>query len=85
MQVRLSASWTDPGGTQWASGDTIDVDAVTLAELEEQGMVEEPEGQSGGSGETTTTSSSTSTAGKPTDPKKIGPGPGAPPADGKEN
>jgi hypothetical protein len=85
VQVRLSASWTDPGGTLWAPGDTIDVDAVTLAELEEQGMVEEPEGQSGGSGETTTTSSSTSTAGKPTDPKKIGPGPGAPPADSKEN
>lgn len=83
MQVRLSASWTDPGGTRWAPGDTIDVDAVTLAELEEQGMVEEPEGQSGGSGETTTTSSSTSTSttAKPTDPKKIGPGPGAPPAD----
>ena len=51
MQVRLSASWTDPGGTlSGLPGDTIDVDAVTLAELEEQGMVEEPEGQSGGVG-----------------------------------
>ncbi|MFG2051934.1 hypothetical protein ACGFIW_31435 [Micromonospora sp. NPDC048935] len=85
VQVRLSASWTDSGGTRWAPGDTIDVDAVTLAELEEQGMVEEPEGQGSGSGKTTTTSSSTSTADKPTDPKKIGPGPGAPPADDTDN
>ncbi|MER7890926.1 hypothetical protein ABTX15_13995 [Micromonospora sp. NPDC094482] len=81
MQVRLSAPWTDPGGTVWAPGDTIDVDAVTLAELEEQGMVDEPEGQVSGSGKSTTTSSSTSTSGKQTDPQKIGPGPGAPPAD----
>lgn len=48
-------------------------------------MVEEPEGQSGGSGKTTTTSSSTPTSGKPTDPNKIGPGPGAPPADDTDN
>ncbi|MFC4021254.1 hypothetical protein ACFOW4_25375 [Micromonospora sp. GCM10011542] len=79
MQVRLSAAWTDPGGTTWASGDMVDVDAVTLAELEEQGMVEEPKGEPSGS--ETTTSSSTSTSGKQTDPQKIGPGPGAPPAD----
>ncbi|PZF95089.1 hypothetical protein [Micromonospora deserti] len=78
MQVRLSACWTDPGGTVWAPGDTIDVDAVTLAELEEQGMVEEPEGQPTGSGNTSTT---TTTTPKETDPQKIGPGPGAPPAD----
>ncbi|TDC31849.1 hypothetical protein E1211_21860 [Micromonospora sp. 15K316] len=77
MQVRLSAPWTDPAGRVWAAGDTIDVDAVILAELEEQGMVEEPEGQASGSGETTTTPP----APKPTDPTKIGPGPGAPPAD----
>ncbi|MGK5741947.1 hypothetical protein [Micromonospora sp. URMC 103] len=77
MQVRLSTSWTDPGGRIWAPGDTVDVDAVILAELEEQGMVEEPEGNTTGSGETTTPPS----APKPTDPTKIGPGPGAPPAD----
>jgi hypothetical protein len=81
VQVRLSVAWTDPAGTVWAPGDTIDVDAVTLAELEEQGMVEEPKGQSSGSETTTTTSSSTSTSGTQTDPQKIGPGPGAPPAD----
>ena len=83
MQVRLSAPWTDPAGREWVPGDTVDVDAVILAELEEQGMVEEPEGQASGSGETTTTSPSTTT--KPTDPTKIGPGPGAPPADDTGN
>jgi hypothetical protein len=79
VHVRLSTAWTDPDGTVWAPGDTVDVDAVTLAKLEEQGMVEEPEGQATGS-QPTTTSSTTSTP-KPTDPQKIGPGPGAPPAD----
>jgi hypothetical protein len=60
----------------WAVGDTVDVDAVTLAELEEKGMVEQPAGS--GSTETTTT---TTTPPKKTDPSKIGPGPSAPPAD----
>ncbi|MBB5825190.1 hypothetical protein ACGFI4_14040 [Micromonospora carbonacea] len=77
MHVRLSAAWTDPRGTLWAPGDTVDVDAVTLAALEEQGMVDTPDGQGTapdqGSTKTTTT--------KPTDPSKIGPGPSAPPAD----
>lgn len=80
MHVRLSAAWTDPVGTVHAPGDTIDVDAVTLAKLEEQGMVEEPEGQATGS-EKTTTTSGTSTSGKGADTQKIGPGPGSPPAD----
>ncbi|KIR60826.1 hypothetical protein TK50_23565 [Micromonospora haikouensis] len=78
MHVRLSAAWTDPRGTLWAPGDTVDVDAVTLAALEEQGMVDTPDGQGTapdqGSTKTTTTT-------KPTDPTKIGPGPSAPPAD----
>ncbi|MEV5633880.1 hypothetical protein [Micromonospora tulbaghiae] len=52
------------------------MDAVTLAELEEKGMVEQPAGS--GSTETTTT---TTTPPKKTDPSKIGPGPSAPPAD----
>ncbi|GAB3088177.1 hypothetical protein GCM10027186_56730 [Micromonospora schwarzwaldensis] len=80
MHVRLSASWTDPRGTVWASGDTVDVDAVTLAELEEKGMVEQPTGT--GSTETTTT---TTTTPKKTEPSKIGPGPSAPPADTKDS
>ncbi|MEU4790029.1 hypothetical protein AB0F95_10020 [Micromonospora tulbaghiae] len=80
MHVRLSASWIDPRGTVWAVGDTVDVDAVTLAELEEKGMVEQPAGS--GSTETTTT---TTTPPKKTDPSKIGPGPSAPPADTKSD
>ncbi|MEU1809630.1 hypothetical protein [Micromonospora aurantiaca (nom. illeg.)] len=79
MHVRLSASWTDPRGTVWAVGDTVDVDAVTLAELEEKGMVEQPAGS--GSTETTTTT----TPPKKTDPSKIGPGPSSPPADTKKD
>ncbi|WP_262282392.1 hypothetical protein [Micromonospora sp. MA102] len=74
MHVRLSASWTDPRGTVWAPGDTVDVDAVTLAELEEKGMVEQPAGA-----ESTKTTTTTTT--KETDPQKIGPGPSSPPAD----
>lgn len=81
MHVRLSASWTDPRGTVWASGDTVDVDAVTLAELEEKGMVEQPTG----TGSTETTTTTTTTPPKKTDPSKIGPGPSAPPADTKDN
>ncbi|WFE31343.1 hypothetical protein [Micromonospora sp. WMMD975] len=65
----------------WAPGDTVDVDAVTLAELEEKGMVEQPAGS--GSTETTTTTTTT-TPSKKTDPSKIGPGPSAPPADSKD-
>ncbi|MFR9778806.1 hypothetical protein ACL02O_22495 [Micromonospora sp. MS34] len=63
----------------WAPGDTVDVDAVTLAELEEKGMVEQPAGQSAGSTDTTKTTTT-----KETDPQKIGPGPSAPPADTTE-
>ncbi|MCW3842365.1 hypothetical protein ONA70_19895 [Micromonospora yasonensis] len=80
MNVRLSAAWTDPRGTVWAPGDTVDVDAVTLAELEEQGMVEQPTSQDTGSTETTTTTTTTTKDGS----QKIGPGPGAPPADTTE-
>ncbi|SBT48468.1 hypothetical protein [Micromonospora narathiwatensis] len=79
MHVRLCASWIDPRGTVWAPGDTVDVDAVTLAELEEMGMVEQPEGQSSSSTESTTSSKNAKT-----DPQKIGPGPSSPPADTKE-
>ncbi|MER7269446.1 hypothetical protein ABT344_14245 [Micromonospora carbonacea] len=78
MHVRLSAAWTDPRGTLWAPGDTVDVDAVTLAALEEQGMVDTPDGQGTAPDQGSTTTTTTT---KPTDPSKIGPGPSAPPAD----
>ncbi|MEH0937367.1 hypothetical protein [Micromonospora psammae] len=85
MQVRLSAPWTDPDGTVRSPGETVDVDAVTLARLEEHGMVENPDGQSAADNTTTSTTTSTDPQkigpGPGTPPEKIGPGPGAPPAD----
>lgn len=40
MLVRLALAWTDPRGVAYAPGELVDIDAVTLAELEEQGVVE---------------------------------------------
>ncbi|WP_036372608.1 hypothetical protein [Micromonospora sp. ATCC 39149] len=78
MHVRLSAAWTDPRGTVWAPGDAVEVDAVTLAALEEQGMVETPDGQGTAPDQVSTKITRTT---KPIEPTKIGPGPSAPPAD----
>jgi hypothetical protein len=39
VYVRLAQGWTDGGGAAHAPGDMVDVDAVTLAELEEDGVV----------------------------------------------
>ncbi|WP_422755278.1 hypothetical protein [Micromonospora sp. WMMD708] len=84
MQVRLSAYWTDPDGTVRSPGETVDVDAVTLARMEEQGMVENPDSKTtSDSGTTTTTTPKPQKIGPGpgTPPDQIGPGPGAPPAD----
>ena len=43
VYVRLAANWADPTGAVHGAGDFVDVDVVTLAELEEQGVVENPE------------------------------------------
>ncbi|GIH18690.1 hypothetical protein [Rugosimonospora africana] len=40
MYVRLAATWADPSGAVHDAGEFVDVDVVTLAELEEQGVVE---------------------------------------------
>ncbi|WP_162908041.1 hypothetical protein [Allorhizocola rhizosphaerae] len=40
MLVRLATAWIDPAGGVHGAGEHIDVDAITLAELEEQGIVE---------------------------------------------
>lgn len=45
MYVRLATAWTDADGVAHGAGDVIDVDAVTLAELEEQGLVDNLDGQ----------------------------------------
>jgi hypothetical protein len=43
VYVRLAADWADPTGAVHGAGEFVDVDVVTLAELEEQGVVENPE------------------------------------------
>ncbi len=40
MLVRLAIAWVDPQGVVHGAGEHVDIDAVTLAELEEQGVVE---------------------------------------------
>ncbi|HEY2672757.1 MAG TPA: hypothetical protein VGJ07_20610 [Rugosimonospora sp.] len=40
MYVRLAAAWADPSGAVHHVGEFVDIDVVTLAELEEQGVVE---------------------------------------------
>ena len=40
MYVRLAAAWTDPAGGMHGAGEVVDIDIVTLAELEEQGVVD---------------------------------------------
>jgi len=40
VYVRLAMPWADPSGTVHCAGEFVDVDVVTLAELEEQGVVE---------------------------------------------
>jgi hypothetical protein len=37
--VRLAAEWTDAFGTAHSAGDVVDIDVITLAELEERGVV----------------------------------------------
>ena len=44
MLVRLAVSWTDPFGIAHDAGEVVDIDAVTLAELEEQGVVDNLDG-----------------------------------------
>jgi hypothetical protein len=38
--VRLAVEWTDPFGIVHDAGDVVDIDVITLAELEERGVVE---------------------------------------------
>lgn len=41
--MRLAVAWTDPEGTVHGAGEVVDIDIVTLAELEGQGVVENGE------------------------------------------
>lgn len=42
VHVQLEQGWTDGDGQTHAAGETVDVDAGTLAELEAQGIVADP-------------------------------------------
>lgn len=43
MNVLLEQSWTDRSGVRHEPGETVDVDTVTLAQLESSGVVTAPE------------------------------------------
>jgi hypothetical protein len=49
VNVRLAKDWTDGAGTAYSAGETVEVDAATLARLETAGIVVGPED---GGGET---------------------------------
>jgi hypothetical protein len=40
VYVRLAGDWADQGGAVHAAGEFVDIDAITLAKLEEQGVVD---------------------------------------------
>jgi hypothetical protein len=39
VHVKLDKEWTDSAGTTHSAGESVDVDAATLAELQEKGVV----------------------------------------------
>jgi hypothetical protein len=39
VQARLEKSWTDDSGKTYSAGESVDLDAATLAELQEKGIV----------------------------------------------
>lgn len=48
VYVRLELAWTDEAGTYHPAGAMVDVDAATLATLQEEGVVAEPPGDDAG-------------------------------------
>jgi hypothetical protein len=42
VQVRLARDWTDGTGSEHTAGDLVEVDTITLAELEATGVVLPP-------------------------------------------
>jgi hypothetical protein len=84
VYVRLATAWTDADGVAHGAGDVIDIDAVTLAELEEQGLVDNLDGQEPEDGSGSHTPQSDETSGSQSEKKSdstdsdsdIGIGPG---------
>ena len=50
MQVKLARDWTDATGAAHAAGDIVEVDTVTLAELEATGVVADSKDWAGPTG-----------------------------------
>ncbi len=50
VYVMLQKEWTDGNGVAHLAGDSVDVDAATLAALQAQGIVSEQAGSGGGGG-----------------------------------
>lgn len=69
MFVRLAHAWTGPDRAQHCAGDLIEVDNVTLAELEAGGFVstEEEEGRTTKRPDASSTDENSSTAKKGTE------------------
>ncbi len=88
MYVRLASAWTDLSGAAHQAGDVVDIDVVTLAELEEQGVVDEFNSHGVETDGATESQAPQGLIGPgPTappadDPETIGPGPTVPPVDG---
>jgi hypothetical protein len=69
VYVRLATAWADRGGIRHAPGDLVDIDPVTLAELEEQGVVDIE-----GASEQVTSAAPSAVEEKAAAPKWLGPG-----------
>ncbi|MFC0003343.1 hypothetical protein [Micromonospora siamensis] len=58
VYVKLEGDWTDSSGVTHSAGESVDVDAATLAELQAEGLVSEGGGGKDGTdwvGPTSTT------------------------------
>ncbi|MDG4782855.1 hypothetical protein O7614_24640 [Micromonospora sp. WMMD961] len=48
VYVKLESDWTDGNGVSHSAGDSVDVDAATLATLQAEGIVSEQSHGKGG-------------------------------------
>ena len=50
VHVKLAKAWTDGSGTTHSAGESVDVDAATLADLQEKGVVSDAQQWAGPTG-----------------------------------
>ena len=50
VHVKLDKEWTDSAGTTHSAGESVDVDAATLADLQEKGIVSDAKNWAGPTG-----------------------------------